>query len=89
MEISGDETMIDTSFIYIIQNDKFFEYTHTYHDEDYLLENYNYDIMFDTQNNLFKTLMWKCCEEIINKPRYKFMSTKKLKQDFINQLRIK
>ena len=81
--------MFDTSFVYIIQNDKFFEYTHTYHDEEYLLENFNCDIMFDTRNILFKTRMWRCCDEIINKQRYKFISTKKLNQDFINQLRIK
>ena len=81
--------MIDTNFVYIIQSDKFFEYTHTYHNEEFLLVNYNCDIMFDAENILFKRLFWKCCEEIINKPRYKFMSTKKLKQDFINQLRIK
>ena len=79
--------MIDTNFIYIIQNDKFFEYTHTYHDEDYLLENYYYDIMFDTQNNLFKTLMWNCCEEIINKARFhKPIKNKMINLNFCNDI---
>lgn len=81
--------MIDTNFVYILQNEKFVEYTHTYHNEEFLLENYNCDIMFDIHNILFRRWVWKCCEEILNKPRYKFISTKQLKEDFKNQLRIK
>lgn len=78
--------MIDTNFVYILQNEKFFEYTHTFDNEELILENYNCDILFDLYNNIFKILRSK---EILNKPRYKFISTKQLKEDFKNQLRIK